>query len=508
MINTIYPLEIENMFKFAGITTERIQQTVNDRHRGFLIGGNPIQLGAIHWFDDEIVFILGAVTKTHQVGNDLKLDELSVALPIRLTSRLPAGDIDRNMDFPKILQVIAESFGLPVRCSKLQEPAFIHMESDWDGETHVEELTGETFIQGTFSQDTKKCSFVWAFSLDKYKAWYQSNFESRQFIQNNVTPFIKITHAFKSYIIPSDLLKSTASLKFWVERTGFEKGGFIFRAVAENFTFSLEFNNSSVICTRNNVINIVTTDDIHVLSKWLMICVTWTISTMAIQLFSGDDHKHFEVPTTPVVPPPSLIRWARQQNLVLTTEYESEEELREKVYSCIDSIQDKIDYYGAVNPFWNIQYEGKTIISRDPKKEPDIHPTLCCILSDQMLLASIEVIPEYHTGIGNLDFAFIGIVKNAGMRKICAEFKNAHSRDIYNGLTTQLPKYMQNKDAKYGAYCVLYYKGGWFSKPRLSIKDLPLKLNEKALESGNPLTYDNIRIFIFNLSKSNSASVH
>lgn len=195
-------------------------------------------------------------------------------------------------------------------------------------------------------------------------------------------PAISITPSCKGYFIPSDLLQSMMSIRFWVDRTGFEKGGLIFRAVAEDFTFSLEFNNSSVICTRNNTTNIITTDDLPRLNQWLMIAATWSLSSMSISLFSGDNHKHSEVTTKPIVPPPSLIRWARQQNLIPTTEYESEEALREKVYSCLASIQDKIDSYGAVNPFWDIQYKGNEIISRNPKKEPDIHPTLCCILSD------------------------------------------------------------------------------------------------------------------------------
>lgn len=125
-----------------------------------------------------------------------------------------------------------------------------------------------------------------------------------------------------------------------------------------------------------------------------------------------------------------------------------------------------------------------------------------------MFLSSIEVVPEYHTGIGNLDFAFLGMVKNSGIRTLCAEFKNAHSEDIFNGLTTQLPRYMQNKNSKYGAYCVLYFKGDWFDKPELSSQDLDMKLYKKALESGNPLANDNTRVFVFNLSKPTSASAH
>jgi hypothetical protein len=204
MISIIYPPEVQKMFEFAGVTLERIRQTVNDRHRGYLIGGKPIILGAVHWFDDEIVFVTGVVTKSHQEGNRLKLDEVTVSLPLRLAARLPAGEIQRKMDFPQVLLVIAESFGLPVRCSKHQEPTLLHIDGDWDGETHVEALPGHTFLlQGVFSPENKKCSFVWAFSLNKYKEWYNLFFESQLTIMSG----FKYLTIFRSSLIQGTPLK-------------------------------------------------------------------------------------------------------------------------------------------------------------------------------------------------------------------------------------------------------------------------------------------------------------
>lgn len=89
----------------------------------------------------------------------LNFNEVTVSLPLRLASRLPAGEINREMEFVEILRLIAESFGLPVRCSKLHESALLHIESDWDGQTHIEKLTGATLLQGTFSPETKKMFF-------------------------------------------------------------------------------------------------------------------------------------------------------------------------------------------------------------------------------------------------------------------------------------------------------------------------------------------------------------
>ena len=180
MISIVLTREVHEMFEFIGVNAELIRQTVNDRHRGFVINGNPPRLGAIHWFDDDPIFVMGTITKTHQEGNSLKLDEVTVSLVLRLKNSLPGGEISRDMNFAQILRVIASSFGLDVRCSKGQKPSFLHEDSDWDGEIQVEAKPGQTFmLEGTFSPEKKKCSFVWAFSLDKYKEWFTLRYESR-----------------------------------------------------------------------------------------------------------------------------------------------------------------------------------------------------------------------------------------------------------------------------------------------------------------------------------------
>jgi hypothetical protein len=102
MINIVYPREVQEMFEFMVVDTEHIRQTVNDRHRGFIIYGNPLRLGAIHWFDGEPIFVTGAITKTRQEGNNLKLDEVTVSLVLRLANKLPTGEISRDMDYSQI----------------------------------------------------------------------------------------------------------------------------------------------------------------------------------------------------------------------------------------------------------------------------------------------------------------------------------------------------------------------------------------------------------------------
>jgi hypothetical protein len=219
----------------------------------------------------------------------------------------------------------------------------------------------------------------------------------------------------------------------------------------------------------------------------------------------GIEYGRAEVPTRPTAAPPSLIKWARTQDLLPVTAYDSAEEFREKVHSCLRSIQDKVTETGAVNPFWNITYKGNTIKDRQPKKEVDIHPTIHCLLSDQLLMSSIEVVSEYKTGIGNLDFMFLGSVKDKGLAKLCTEFKHAHSDDIYTGFETQLPLYMRNSNAEYGAYCVLGFRGEWFDKPRISLNDLLFELNLRRMRSSDPVL-KRIRVFTFDFSRPESAS--
>jgi RNA-directed DNA polymerase len=123
-----------------------------------------------------------------------------------------------------------------------------------------------------------------------------------------------------------------------------------------------------------------------------------------------------------------------------------------------------------------------------------------------MLLASIEVIPEFKTGVGDLDFLFLASVKGRGNCRFCAEFKQAHSNDIYRGLEIQLPAYMRSAGATYGAYCVLGFKGNWFDEPSaMSLSELEFDLQIRKLRLKDPLR-ENVRIFMYDLSKPATAS--
>jgi len=325
-------------------------------------------------------------------------------------------------------------------------------------------------------------------------------------IQFNINPTIK------GYITASDLLNHEGTFHFAAFKDSFKNNGLMFSLIDDStlnkFIFSLSIQNTSIVLEKNEVESIFTLHEIPDDVVPLRIYIMWTYTELTILCKYGlnDDEKKIVVKTNPITPPNSLIKWARKSNLLPTEEYNTEEEFRNKIHSCLQSIQDKINESGSYSQFWNISYEGQKIKSRYPKNEIEVQPIIHSLLSDQFLMSSIEIIPEYKSGVGDLDFLFISKIKGNGFAYFCVEFKNAHSEKLEAGLQTQLPCYMENKNSRYGAYCVLDYRGEYFDKPKLKDdSDLAFHLNLKRLESNDPYL-DNIRIFVYNLSKPKSAS--
>ncbi|TAK96687.1 hypothetical protein EPO05_01255 [Patescibacteria group bacterium] len=316
----------------------------------------------------------------------------------------------------------------------------------------------------------------------------------------------EITPAFKGFATAQDFLNSAGTLHFKISKAAISTGGLVFRISDETFIFTLSFQNSSLVLQRNSTVSILTLDEFTD-TAMLGIFVIWTFDKLVLYCLQDDKTKVTEVETVPCAPPASLLNWARRENLIPNIEYDTEESFRKKVCSCLQTIQTKIDETnGAITPFWNYQYSGSAIANRKPKKETEVQPIIQCLLSDQLLLSSIEIIPEYKTGVGTLDFIFVANIRNKGISKICAEFKNAHSKDLGHGLLHQLPKYMRNKGSTYGFYCVLNYKCEWFNKPALKGNaDLALVLVKNQHTSSDPLQR-NIRIIIYNLGKQKTAS--
>jgi hypothetical protein len=317
---------------------------------------------------------------------------------------------------------------------------------------------------------------------------------------------VRFSPAFKGAITLSDLLSSEGTLIFVTEQHSIQSGGFLFHILFQNFVFCLSFQDNSIVIQRNDTVSILSLEELlEEENRNLGIFVMWSHYKLILDCRSGDKVKRVEVPTMPTAPPAQLITWARKHKLIPTETYTTEEEFREKIHASLSTINQKIREADAYKSFWNIVYEGNRIINRQPKKEVEIQPLIHCFLSDQMLLGNIEVIPEYKTGEGNLDFLFIGQVEGLGICKFCVEFKLAHSVDLDNGLLHQLPRYMDVSNATYGAYCVLNFKGDWFDQPKLKEgENLGVNLHINQLKSRNPV-HERIRWFIFDLAKPTTA---
>lgn len=177
LIKIVLEPETDKLAQEIHISYDEVNKTINDRHRGILIPGNPMRIGATHWFEDKIVFLMAYISKSRVIGNTLKFEEVKTNLILKLYEKLPVGNITKNMHFDEILNNVAKSFGVPVTTIKNGEPKLLHIESEWDNKTvEFKSKNNETvLIQGTFSPNEKKCYYVWAFSLNKYRDWIQSH---------------------------------------------------------------------------------------------------------------------------------------------------------------------------------------------------------------------------------------------------------------------------------------------------------------------------------------------
>ena len=324
-------------------------------------------------------------------------------------------------------------------------------------------------------------------------------------------PLIFVTNDLKGLATPADFLREYGGFEFRLLNYPPDSIGMFF-VLDDDFLFSLHYHNSGFELRRNQyrVFLPATTDkDLSHLPpdrRHPEFKVHWNANELILSCRIGQEIREERTRTSPTKAPESLKKWAKKLNLLETIEYDSEEAFRFRVYSCLESIEDKISEVKDVNAFWDIRRKGNAIISRTPRRETDIHDIIELMLKDQMLMANIEVIPESQTGVGNLDFLFLAQVKNKGICGLCVEFKNAHSDDLEHGMNVQLPLHMQSRKSQYGAYCVLWYKGLWFNSPDdNSADDLHNKLQRQCIESRSP-TMHGIRVFVYDLAKHQPAS--
>jgi hypothetical protein len=328
--------------------------------------------------------------------------------------------------------------------------------------------------------------------------------------------------ALIGHVTAGDLLQPGGLYGIQIERDALRtKSAYLFRLRSGEFEFSLAVDRGTLRLTRGTA-HLVLTPDLASDPPFRNLMVSWSTHELTLtcdSVLRDAEISRVNRETGPV--PASLLRFARSQKLLPSTVFRSEEDLRAAVHHVLADFESDVGRLGGYNAFWDVHYEVGRIVRRLPKRETDIHPTIHQHLADWASLRSIEIIPENQTGVGNLDFAFLGHVDGQGPTSISCEVKHGHSDDLLHGLDVQLPAYMERKRPRYGVYLVLWFRGDWFDRPtdgaieRLSratfgddyervgdaYSELTVALTARTVQRNS-----NIRVFVFDLSKPPSAS--
>ncbi|OAH53859.1 hypothetical protein AWH48_11345 [Domibacillus aminovorans] len=318
-----------------------------------------------------------------------------------------------------------------------------------------------------------------------------------------------------------DILLTEGSINF---ETNYRELGteeeVIFMVKNEDFHFELGMSQSVFYLLRNEH---KAEYPVSLVGSGKMICVAqWTNTWLEVILMddamylaieAGSDYKEelskelskrkVSVDTNPTVIPNTLFEYLRNNFSSSEQIYDSESDLYKEIISMLQLTAQKIRELNMINSFWDVEYKSGAIVSKKPKKETDLQPLIHGLLNDIAISKNLLVIRENDTGAGNLDFLFIGIVKNR-MVKVCVEFKHAHSKKFEDGLLKQLPEYMKSMGTDLGIYCPFYFRGDNFAEPKLfeNPEKLVSYLGKAALREG----LDKIRILPFNCSERVSAS--
>jgi hypothetical protein len=322
-------------------------------------------------------------------------------------------------------------------------------------------------------------------------------------------PEIYIDPAGGGRLTVEALLRSEGSVELTLDSATFPLSKHpIFHIAVDDFWFNLGFVNGTLLFQRKEFALVMTEDFFKKLPNNKTVIASWTINTLTLLLgpigFQGPDIKQ----TGKIEPRPaplSLFKWARHQSLLPVVEHNSEFDFVSRVHTSLAFVQDKIDTMVNADIFWDIQYNGSSVLKRTPKKEKDLQPIFQGLLSDQCFISGIEVYPEFTTGVGRIDFLFVGYVKGKGNMKVCAEFKLAHSRDLEHGIEFQLPAYMINQQTENGTYCILDFRGKWFNEPKTDDISLHTRLG-RAAKRGWPSLNNPIKLHHYYLGGKKKAS--
>lgn len=273
---------------------------------------------------------------------------------------------------------------------------------------------------------------------------------------DNQNVSIRVAPILQGRLSKIDVIGPEAHMLHVINYENLSKGRF-FLVTTNSYCLELVMTDDTVVLTRNNI---------HVITKlapngsrvgYFLLEVLWTPTKLGVTINDKSGKRENSVVTPTTFPPHILQEWARREALFPTVTYESPTALFEAVLDQLQQLRNKIVNTNAINGFWNIGYEGNTIVFREPKRETDIHPQIRLLLYDIELIKSLQIVPEYPIGTGELDFLITGRITEGQIVNVCLEFKLAHATDLAHGIQKQLPEYMVRRQTDFGIYCVLSF---------------------------------------------------
>lgn len=260
----------------------------------------------------------------------------------------------------------------------------------------------------------------------------------------------------------------------------------------------------------------------HIMAQNMAVAITWSLEDISISGYVGSPEKQDGRPkwearstdrkTDATVPPNTLYRWARQQLLLPSINYDRPGQVFTVIIDALRTLNEEISRTDDIAGFWDEQREGKKIKRLEPKREPIITRHIESRLRDITLQKNINILREIELGNSKLDLLFSAPLKDSSAVKICVEVKKAHADDLVHGLAVQLPEYMRRVETDYGIYCVLYFGPDYPHKVKQfeeQLSDVPvtdLNLDSLLNLTVSRLPYRNLNIVVIDVSHKPSAS--
>lgn len=99
-----------------------------------------------------------------------------------------------------------------------------------------------------------------------------------------------------------------------------------------------------------------------------------------------------------------------------------------------------------------------------PKSEREIQPIIKSHLQPILEIKGIQISREIVAANGSLDYHCSYNIDN-NLNKVCIELKLAHNEKLLDGISKQLPAYMEDEGTRDGLFIVLWFKNENFEEP-------------------------------------------